>query len=226
MSEKDRLQFLNTAPRLLFNLYFSFCTSNIEREPALASKMYDLLLWEKGLVSSSVVALRAQVSASGDAEALTLFDRVTAKRSESSRLAATRPAGWQDSQNKVDDEANELEEQLARRVSAFAEQKSLSHVTWRDVRDKLQPGEAAVEFVRFPYYDGKKWSDASRYVALIVTQQSKGGPTLVSLGSVDSLCSPVFLRFTQLKSIRRCLPCPKAIARHTWTPSHHPIQSP
>ena len=42
----------------------------------------------------------------------------------------------------------------------------------------------------------------------------------------SSLCSPVASRFTQLKSIRHCLPRPKTITRHTWTPPHHPIQSP
>jgi CHAT domain-containing protein/Tfp pilus assembly protein PilF len=187
MSEKDRLRLLNTAPRFHFDLYFSFCTSNAGREPALASKMYDLLLWEKGLVGSSVAALRSQVAASGDAEAVMLFDRLAAMKSDSSHLATTRPAGWQDLQKKVDHEANDLEQQLARRISSFAEQKNLAHVSWRDVQQKLQPDEAAVEFVRFPFFDGKKWTSDFEYVALIVTRQTKDAPALISLGLANDL---------------------------------------
>lgn len=38
-----------------------------------------------------------------------------------------------------------------------------------------------MEFLRFPFYDGKKWTKGSRYVALVVTPESKEGPALVVL---------------------------------------------
>ncbi len=56
MSEKDRLEFLAQAEST-FPEYFSFCFAYGEKDPALLGKMYDVLLWEKGLVGSSVAAL-------------------------------------------------------------------------------------------------------------------------------------------------------------------------
>ncbi len=186
MSEKDRLEFLSTV-RPTFDAYLSFCLARCQADPALAGKMYDLLLWEKGLVGTSVAALRAQVAAGGDAEALAIFDRLAAKKSESARLASARPEGWEQARKKVDDQANELEQQLARRVSSLSEQKNGAHAGWRDVQKALEPSEAAVEIVRFHFNDGKHWTRNFNYVALIVTAQSQAGPTLVSLGEARQL---------------------------------------
>ncbi|MDA2914665.1 CHAT domain-containing protein, partial [Acidobacteriia bacterium AH_259_A11_L15] len=71
--------------------------------------------------------------------------------------------------------------------SALAEQERLARATWRDVQQALQPGEAAVEFVRFPYHDGKQWTDQTYYVALIVTPETTTAPKMVVLGDADQL---------------------------------------
>jgi CHAT domain-containing protein/tetratricopeptide (TPR) repeat protein len=186
MSEKDRLEFLSTV-RPTFDAYMSFCLARCAADPALVGSMYDLLLWEKGIVGTSAAALRAQVADGEDAEAVAIFDRLAAKKSESARLASARPAGWEQLQKSIDDEANDLEQQLARRVSSIGEQRSAAHASWRDVQKKLQPGEAAVEIVRFHFNDGKHWTRRFNYVALIVTAQSETAPALVALGDAKDL---------------------------------------
>ena len=186
MSEKDRLQFQD-AVRFNLDIYMSFSLTYYREDPALVSKMYDLLLWEKGMVGASIAALRAQVAAGGDAQALMLLDQLAAKKIESARLVSTRPAGWQESRKKVDDEANDLEQQLARRVSSLSAQNNLAHAGWRDVQKKLQPGDAAVEFARFPFYDGKRWTGTSKYVALVITPSRKDTPVLIALGDANDL---------------------------------------
>ncbi|HKQ62315.1 MAG TPA: tetratricopeptide repeat protein, partial [Candidatus Polarisedimenticolaceae bacterium] len=180
MSERDRLQFLDVA-RIHFDVYFSFCLRHGNRYPRLVARMYDLLLWEKGLVGSSVAALRAQIADGGDSAVLQLFDELAARKRESIRLADARPDGWQDLQRETEAQANALEQQLVRRVSAFGERERLAHASWRDVREKLQPGAAAVEIVRFTFYPRKGWQGdlESRYAALVVTPRSERAPTLV-----------------------------------------------
>ena len=186
MSEKDRLEFLSTV-RPTFDAYMSFCLARCAADPALVGSMYDLLLWEKGIVGTSAAALRAQVADGGDAEAVAIFDRLAAKKRESARLASARPDGWEQLQKRVDDEANDLEQQLARRVSSIGEQRSAARASWRDVQKKLQPGEAAVEIVRFHFNDGKHWTRRFNYVALILTAQSEAAPAMVALGEAREL---------------------------------------
>lgn len=185
MSEKDRLEFLQRAEST-FPEYFSFCLAYGEKDPALMGKMYDVLLWEKGLVGSSVAALRARVAGTGDAQAAKLFEELTAKKSESARLATSRPDGWLELRSHVYGEANELDQQLARRVSSLAEQKTLVRANWQDVQKTLAPGDAAIELERFQFHDGKKWTDKAYYVALVIRPGSQR-PALVQLGEAQRI---------------------------------------
>ena len=186
MSEKDQLDFLGTAEPT-FDAYLSLCLARCAADPALAAKVYDVLLWEKGIVGTSVAALRAQVAASGDAQAVAIFDKLTAKKRESARLASAQPPGWQQTKKIVDGEANELEQQLARRVSAITEQQNVASAGWRDVQKKLQPGEAAVEVVRFHFNNGARWTKSYDYLALVLTPENGAGPAAVTLGDAKVL---------------------------------------
>ncbi len=186
MSEKDQLEFLNTVEPT-FDAYLSLCLARCQTEPALASNVYDVLLWEKGIVGTSVAALRTQVAAGGDAQALRIFDRLAAKKRESARLASARPAGWEQAKKTVDDEANDLEQQLTRRVNSLSEQAKAAHASWRDVQKKLAHADAAIEIVRFHWNDGKHWTRNFKYVAFVVTPQSNAGPAFVILGDAKQL---------------------------------------
>jgi CHAT domain-containing protein/Tfp pilus assembly protein PilF len=185
MSEKDRLLFLATIQNV-FPGYFSFSLAEHEHDPEAAARMYDVLLWEKGLVGTSVAALRAQVVASGDTQALKLLDDLTAKKAEASKLATARPPGWQESQAALNEKANALEQQLARRVSSLNEKNILASATWQDVQKSLRADEAAVEYVRFQFHNGKAFTGASNYVALVLTPKSKL-PVFVDLGDARKL---------------------------------------
>lgn len=185
MSEKDRLQFLATV-QYIFPGYFSFSFAQREHDPSVAARMYDVILWEKGAIGTSVAALRAQVAATGDPEALKLLDDLTAKKSEASQLASARAPGWEAEQSRVNAEANSLEQKLARRVSSLGEKDTLARATWQDVRKDLRPEEAAVEYVRYQFHDGKAFTNNYRYIALVVTPKSTL-PSLVSLGDARKL---------------------------------------
>ncbi len=189
MSENDRLAFLSTVSGF-FPGYYSFCLTSRGKDPALVGKMYDAVLWHKGLVASSASALRAKIEASGDKDALALLGKLTAKRAQLAKLLIVPTAdheGWRKAAAQLESEANELEKALALRSSALAEEKKLMSLTWRDVQKALKPGEAAVEVVRFQFHDGRKWTDRAEYVALIVTPEMTAAPTLVDLGEAKNL---------------------------------------
>ncbi|HUK88668.1 MAG TPA: CHAT domain-containing tetratricopeptide repeat protein [Terriglobales bacterium] len=199
MSEKERLGFLATV-EYRFPQYFSFVHRFRERQPELAGRMYELLLWQKGFIAGSVASMRRQVEASGDPEALKLLDQLAAKRTQIAALLNAQPKdreAWRKQVDQLESEANDLERALVARSAAFAQQKKLERVTWQQVREALKPGEAAVEFARFRFYDGKKWTDTTYYVALVVTPESRDQPAYVVLGEGKDLEGAPLIQFQQ-----------------------------
>jgi CHAT domain-containing protein/Tfp pilus assembly protein PilF len=199
MSEKERLGFLHTVD-YRFPIYFSFVHQFREKEPDLAGRMYDLLLWQKGFIVGSVSSMRRQVEASDDPDALKLLDQLAAKRAQIAALINAQPKdreAWRKQVERLETEANDLEKALVARSAAFAQQKKLEGVTWQQVRGSLQPGEAAVEFARFRFYDGKQWTGKSYYVALVVTSETKDQPAYVVLGEGKDLEGAPLVQFQQ-----------------------------
>ncbi len=188
MSEKDRLMFLGTVPGA-FPLFFSFALKYHGRDPALAGKVYDVLLQEKGFIAASAAALRAKILASGDKDTLALLDKLTAKKSQLAGLVSTTQGDPQDRRKQIAElaqETNQIEQEIVKRSSALAEDRTLSAVTWRDVQKSLKPGEAAVEIERFQFHNGKSFTNAFYYIALVVTPTSKS-PDFVVLGEAQKL---------------------------------------
>jgi CHAT domain-containing protein len=183
MTENERLGFLNTVAGY-FPAYFSFVHRFRDKDPQLASSMYNLLLWEKGFIADSITDMRRQVEASGDTEALKLLAQLTAKRTQIAALLNVQPPDrdlWRKQIDQLKTEANDIEKALIARSSAFAERKKLDRATWQQVRDALQTGDAAVEFARFRFFD-KKWTDTTYYAALVVTRETKDHPEYIFLG--------------------------------------------
>jgi CHAT domain-containing protein/tetratricopeptide (TPR) repeat protein len=188
MSERDRLTFLGTVPGA-FPLYFSFALKYHDRDPTLAAKAYDLLLQEKGFIAASSASMRAKILASGDKNSVALLDKLTAKKTQLAAIVASSqgdPADRRKQIGQLSQETNQIEQDMVKRSSALAEQKSLSNVTWRDVQKALKPGDAAVELTRFQFHNGKSFTSTFYYIALVVTPESKN-PEFVVLGEAQKL---------------------------------------
>lgn len=189
MSEKDRLSFLDTLS-FVFPLYSSFCLTYREQDQELAGKLYDLVLWEKGMVASGIAAMRAKVASSGDQEALAIFGQLAADRGRLANLRNSSPGDpreWAQNVERLEEESNRLETSLARHVGPVAESQKLAAATWQDIVKALEPDAVAVEMVRFEHHDGKQWSGKSFYIALVLNSRSTCGPTLVKLGEASEI---------------------------------------
>ena len=214
MTEREQIAFAATVDRD-FPGFFSFCLTYGGRYPALVGRMYDALLFRKMAITATVAAMRARIAASGDDTAAQLLNALTDKKRQLFRLASSprddREA-WRAELAQVEQEATRLERDLAKRSSAFANTRKDPPPTWQAVRGRLQPGEAAVEFIRFPFYDGKQWSDTIHYAALVITPTSSAAPSMVRLGEAKTLeCGPLneySLRISDLLQQQRGVPCP------------------
>jgi tetratricopeptide (TPR) repeat protein len=198
MTEKDRLAFLQTVANF-FPGYFSFVHRHRQQDSTLIGSMYNLLLWQKGFIAGSIANMRRQVQTSGDPEALKLLDQLAAKRTQLAALLNLNPPDrdeWRKQIDRLRAEADSIEKSLVARSATFAEQKKLERATWQQIRDTLRPGEAAVEFVRFHYFN-KKWTDTSYYVALVVKHDTKDEPQYVVLGESSQIEGDTLIHFQQ-----------------------------
>jgi CHAT domain-containing protein/Tfp pilus assembly protein PilF len=183
MTEAERLTYLESIADG-FPGFFSFVHRYRDKDAALVGEMYDLLLWEKGMIAGSIAQMRRKVEASGDKEALRLLSELTAKRTQLATLLNSSPQNRELGRKQVAElgaEADTIEKALVARSSAFAAAKSLDRATWQQVRDALAPGEAAVEFTRFRYYD-EMGAKSTYYVALVVTAATRDEPAYIFLG--------------------------------------------
>lgn len=183
MSERDRLSFLGTVSEI-FPSFFSFCATAKDSEPALAGRMYDALLLDKGVVADSIRSLREQIALQDDKDSYALLDQLSRKRAQLAALATVEPRSreeWRKVTSQVEQEANDLEQNLVRRSSATALQAKLAAVSWQDVQKALGPEDAAVEFIQIPAMNNVRIGSTSYYAALVLTS-AMDGPILIILG--------------------------------------------
>jgi CHAT domain-containing protein len=68
--------------------------------------------------------------------------------------------------------ANDKEKELSRLAEGFSDAYQKKQIKFEEVQSKLSKDEAAIEIVRFRYYD-KNWTDTIYYAALIIKKNSK-----------------------------------------------------
>jgi CHAT domain-containing protein/Flp pilus assembly protein TadD len=126
---------------------------------------YDNALFAKGLLLRTTNAVRDAIYSSGNQTLIGQFEELGRKRQQ---ISALQQGGGNEAWIKnLEAEAEVLDKSLTQASAAFREFQEDLNINWRNVRDSLQPNEAAVEFVSFRIY-GKGWSDKTRYAALVL----------------------------------------------------------
>lgn len=90
----------------------------------------------------------------------------------------------------VIDSLEELERELQRKLSqgstVYDDYLRSSSITFEDIRRGLQTNEAVIDFVSFPYYNGKKFTDSTLHGAFIVKSQA-AAPLYVPLPAEEDI---------------------------------------
>jgi CHAT domain-containing protein/tetratricopeptide (TPR) repeat protein len=188
MSERERLEFLR---RMLerFDQYYSFVERNRD-SPALVIHAYDLALWQKGLVVEGMSRLHRRLGDNPGDGRSGIYAELAQKRAQIASLYNSLPNSSSPELRsrlaQLEGEANELDRKFTAQDLFLADQLGTNRVTWQQVRGQLKSGEAAVEFVRFRYFDGRTWSKESHYFAFVLRPDSEA-PALVDIGASSSV---------------------------------------
>ena len=146
--------------------FFSFATSSgLHSRQGLS---YDISLAQRNLILSSSRQLRKTIYASTDT---CLKNRYAAWVDIKEQLAFWyTKSGANRVQNiaELESKAEDLEKALTRQSTLFKNQNRDNLVTWKDIHQELKPNEAAIEFVKFDYYNGRRMTDSVFYIALMI----------------------------------------------------------
>ena len=128
---------------------------------ALLASAYNCMLLGKGLLLNAEIEVGKLIAESGDTESQKLYEDIQSGRAQLARLA--QAPGSENEYDRLNQHIQREERRLMQLSKAYGDYTRRLTVGWQDVRQHLNPGEAAIEFVEAPDEDGGK-----TYLALVV----------------------------------------------------------
>lgn len=145
-----------------------------------AGAAFDMSLLNRNLVLTSIQQTRQIIYNTGDTILAKKYSDWTSFKQQLAKLYSRGVASNTEEVKTLEEKSNLLEKELTRLSSTFKKQLQQQDPGWQNIQQILQPGEAAIEFVEFAYFNGKRWTDSTYYIALVLTK-NKPKPELVSL---------------------------------------------
>ncbi|HHP7241037.1 MAG TPA: CHAT domain-containing protein [Cyclobacteriaceae bacterium] len=185
LSEEEKAKFYYNKVKYAFDQFNSYIVEVNNQYPELIGDMYDYQLATKGLILYATNKVRETILNSSDSLLIDKYSTWVSYKEQLSKLFSSTETNLEKRNQKIDSLtflANRLEKELGRESSAFSEVYTKNRITWKDVRDKLKEGEAAVEIVRFRKFSpdsGGYFTGDVHYAALIVKPSTKKNPELV-----------------------------------------------
>lgn len=143
---------------------------NQYREINLGCYQNELLV--KGLSLRNQQRIQNNIQKSGDATLKSNYNQFVTNKRQLVKLKELpidkRPVTF----DKLTIETEQLEKDLIRQSTLFADAKKSLSTTWKQIQDQLKPNEAAIDLVAFNYYN-KKWTDSIVYSAFVVSKSCK-----------------------------------------------------
>ncbi|MDZ4808082.1 MAG: CHAT domain-containing tetratricopeptide repeat protein [Bacteroidota bacterium] len=178
LSEKEKGNFLNNNKEIA-ECGNSYLYINPKADASIAENNYDLELGFKSLSLADTRNMLELLRNSKDTAVKRIFDEWAAVKNMLAKQYTLAPAGRSIDLKPVEAEAESLEKELNRRSSVFGNQQKTLRITTKDIQNKLATDEAAIEFVRFRFFN-KKWTDSVIYGAYIL-RKDDAAPQFVPL---------------------------------------------
>jgi CHAT domain-containing protein len=141
---------------------------------------YNLSLSQRNLILSSSQQLRQAIYNTTDTSIQNKYKAWIDVRKQLAFWYAKPISDRPDYVQDLELQANTLEKELTRLSFSFRKEQTTKEITWKDILQSLKQDEAAIEFAKFNYYNGKKWIDSTYYVALLL-RKNQPEPQLIPL---------------------------------------------
>lgn len=167
LSEREKAKYWNTI-KGDFEFYNTLAFSNLDDFKDLAGKVYNYQLLTKALLLSSSIKIRARIQNSTDTELKAQYNTWLQKKELLTVALSMSPS--QLVENNIEpvtlqQEVERLEKNLSQKSELFGQTFESKRITFDDVQKSLKPNEAAVEMVRYRYFN-HDFTDSIIYAAL------------------------------------------------------------
>ncbi len=169
-----------------YDNFHSFVKIAKEKQPALfpqlAQQAYDNLLFTKSISLKGTQRRKEAFLSANDPTITKLYEDWIDKKQQLIRqyLKTDTPSGPdtasklnQEYLQRLQDEVSGMENQLTEKAKDFKKYLKLPAPDWKQVRDLLKEGEAAIEIIKFQWRDQVYFSDTNYYAAYIITRASQ-----------------------------------------------------
>jgi len=167
-----------------FDVYNSIIYSDSRSGLSYTGLAYDNELVHKGMILNSENAMKDAILNSGDTILTTRYAGLQMTRRRI--IALEQSQGSPREMDSLARRAEYLEKELMRSSGDFACLNRQFAMQWTDFKDRLRPGEAAIEFTRFLYRSPAGWTDTVIYCALMIRKQDSI-PHMIFLCTEDDL---------------------------------------
>ena len=165
------------------DMIYSFLSRHVDQCPDLAGYIYNDELVKKGMVMRVIKSKMEAALSSNDTSLINNLDRWLLLREQISKLSLLPVSERKSNISRLEIEAKKLEDEMYYKLYTIQKDKSIS-TDWKNVQKSLKPGEAAIEFFNFDYFDFSKgrFPDSTLYFALVIRPEYKY-PKMISLFS-------------------------------------------
>lgn len=169
-----------------FEKFNGFAFHRSTQNPYLLNEVFNYRLTTKAILFQSANKMRKQILESSDKELIAIYKRWTKLKDKLAKIykpaKATRIKIFAEDIIGLEAEVERLEKLLYEKSETFKQFTDKQTVSWENVKQKLQQGEALIEVIRFRYFDihKDKWTDSINYAGLIALPYEQTYP-MVSL---------------------------------------------
>ncbi|MBX9852869.1 MAG: CHAT domain-containing protein [Cytophagaceae bacterium] len=185
LSERQKTKYWNKIQKD-FEFYNTLAVKLQNENPEMIANAYKYALATKALMLNSSLKVRQRIMESKDSVLVNMFEEWIAQKeflSSVISMSEEQIAEEGIDVKKLEAEIENLEKDLSDRSEIFAKNlRKKENYQWTDVKKALKENEAAIEIVRFRWYN-KKFTDTIIYMAMIVTPESKSNPDMVILNN-------------------------------------------
>lgn len=180
LTEEEKAKFYYTNIKPSFEKFNSFAMEMRTTDPSVIGEVFNHQINTKASIMYATEKVKEAIQTSNDTTLIREFDLWQTQKEQIAKLYSQNQ-----SSSKIDSlqqSADRLEKELTRKSSVFASQFIRKRLNWKDVQQKLQPDEAAVEVIRFKNYspaNGGSFKDEIQYAFLVVSQKTQNQPDLI-----------------------------------------------